>query len=537
MIFDYVPILFGVAGGAVWLLIQYWRFNRKMNRLRSESEIQQVELDHLQIYKTVVQNSPDIFVVVDQSLQVIVANKTSKAYGWSAGHLFTDTTISETSKVHFEFEIKRVLKEGQSTHGEVRITSVQHSSLKYFMYQIFPVKDERDSVIGATMTALDVTAQREAEYELNRQREFAEGIMNALPDAIYVKDDHQKFLYGNNSFSEIVGKKLNEYNGLSDDEVFTPVLAESLKKNDRDVLRTNIPLEVEEELYNSKGMRWTVLSKRIPFHFKSGQKVLIAIMRDFSERKRLEIELQVSKARQEEASRLATLGETAGGIAHEINNPLNVLVGVAELMKAIFEKDGAIEAHKLNDYCDRIVKYSMRIAKIVKGLRSISRDASGDPFTEVSFLALIDETLELCRQQFVNRGIELVIKSEETDIVVEGRFAQLSQIVMNLLNNARDAVDGLQLATITVEVTQANGMGILRVWDSGVGISKEIEAKMMKPFFTTKPAGKGTGLGLSISNSIAHDHKGSLTLNRTIAASCFELQIPLLQAKANQQIA
>ena len=538
VMYDYVvPILFGVAGGAVWLCIQYWRFYRKVNRLRNESQIQQVEIDHLQIYKTVVQNSPDIFVVVDQSLQVIVANKTAHVYGWNSGHLFTDTTISETSKVHFEFELKHVLKEGLPTHGEVRVVNAQQDTSKFFMYQIFPVKDEQNSVIGATMTAIDMTAQREAEYELNRQREFAEGIMNALPDAIYVKDDHQRFLYGNNSFSEIVGKELNEYHGLRDEDVFTSTLAETLKKSDRDVLRTNVPSEVEEELFNSKGKRWTVLSKRIPFHFQNGQKVLISIMRDFSERKRLETELQVSKARQEEASRLATLGETAGGIAHEINNPLNVLVGVAELMKAIFEKDGAIEKDKLNDYCDRIVKYSMRIAKIVKGLRSISRDASHDPFTEVSLMALMDETLELCRQQFVNRGIELVIKSDNIDIVVEGRFAQLSQIVMNLLNNARDAVDGLTAPTIYVEIAKENNLGIMRVWDSGAGISPEIENKIMKPFFTTKPAGKGTGLGLSISNSIAHDHKGSLKLNRTIAASCFELQIPLIQAKTDQKIA
>jgi PAS domain S-box-containing protein len=524
---DFVPIIVGFTGGGLWLLFQYWRFYGKINNLKNDSFIKQVEIDQLQIYKTVVQNSPDLFVIVDQSLQVIVANKSATAYSWQAGKLFDEAAIGETAKLHFEFQLKKVLQSGVSCQGEVRINRLELNIPQYYKYQIFPIKNEENEVIGATMNALDITAQREAESELNRQREFAEGIMNAIPDPIYVKDDNQRYLYGNKSFSKIVGQKNREYIGLNDDEIFSEDLSVKFKKQDSEVMRTNMTSEVEEDLLNAEGKNWVVLTKRVPFYFQNGQKVLIAVMRDFSERKRLEIELQISKARQEEAARLATLGEAAGGIAHEINNPLNVLVGVAELMKAKFEKEGTLEKEKLNEYCDKIVKYSMRIAKIVKGLRSISRDASQDPFAEVSLSELLDETFELCRQQFATRGIALVVRITDVDIAVLGRFAQLSQIIMNLLNNARDAVEGKSEPTIYVEVTQNKKFGILRVRDSGKGVPMEIESKVMNPFFTTKPAGKGTGLGLSISNSIAHDHNGSLRLNREISGSCFELQLPL----------
>jgi PAS domain S-box-containing protein len=520
--------------GAIWLGLKYRRSRSKVRLLRDQSIIQQVEIDHLQIYKTVVQNSPDLFVIVDQGLQVLVANKTAKEYGWNSGHVFMDAHVPEISKLHFHFELQHVLKEGFTKDGEIRLAMNKEDSWKYFMYHIFPVRDDQGVITGATITALDITAQREAENELHRQQEFVEGIMNAIPDMIYVKDDHHRFIYGNSAFSEVVGKHLTDYLGAKDEELFHGVLAEEIKKHDQYVLRTNVPHEEEEEIYNSQGKKWTVLSKRIPFHFQDGRKVLIAIMRDFSERKRLEGELQVSRARQEEASRLATLGETASGIAHEINNPLNVLVGVAELMKAKVEKDGVIEKEKLDDYCDRIVQYSMRIAKIIKGLRSISRDASHDPFTEVSLNLLVDETLELCRQQFQNRRIQLDIKASSEDIIVEGRFAQLSQIIMNLMNNARDAVEGVAQPTISVEILTENGNGYIRIWDNGAGVSEELENKIMKPFFTTKPAGKGTGLGLSISKSIALEHKGNLVLNRSIANSCFELQIPLLGSEKSQ---
>lgn len=510
------------------MAMKYFAFQSKVKHLNNQALIQQVEIEHLLTYKDVVQNSPDLFVIVDQSLQVLVANKTAAQYGWQASRSFSDAKIADTSKLHFDFELKHVLKEGYPTDGEIRLVMEENHSWKFFMYHIFSIKDENGAITGATITAIDITAQREAETELNRQREFIEGIMNAIPDAIYVKDDHQKFLYGNKAFSEIVGSGSVDYSGLNDEDLFQSSMAATIKRQDREVLRTNVPSDVEEEIVNNEGRKWTVLSKRIPFQFHTGRKVLIAIMRDFSERKRLENELHISKVRQEEASRLATLGETAGGIAHEINNPLNVIVGIAELLKAKVEMGGVVEKNKLVEYCDRLVKYSMRIAKIIKGLRSISRDASHDPFAEVSLNHMVDETLELCRQQFTNRGIELTIKLSNPEIFVQGRFAQLSQIIMNLMNNARDAVDGVPKPTIFIEVSQNAENAIIRVWDNGAGIPEELAANIMKPFFTTKPAGKGTGLGLSISTTIAHDHKGILVLNRKVAASCFELQLPLL---------
>lgn len=521
-------LLITVIGVLVWLLYLSRRPGQtKKFDLVDPSIIHQVEIEHLQIYKMVVQNSPDLFVVVDQGMQVMVVNNAAMMYGWKKSQPFFEVPLfPETSRMHFEFELKKVIKEGFAVNGEIRLA--RPDGTKFLMYSIFPIRSEHNEVVGATITAADITELRNTENELDRQREFAQGIIDAIPDALYVKDDHQKFLYGNKSFSEMVGRKLYDYVGLRDEEIFPQALAEDFKKNDRNVLRTNLPSEIEEEFYNSEKKRWIVLSKRVPFQFQNGQKVLIAIMRDFSERRKLENELQVSKGRQEEASRLATLGEIASGIAHEINNPLNVLVNVAELMKVKIEKEGTIEKTKLDDYSDKIIKYSMRIAKIVKGLRSISRDASQDPFTDVSLFALVDETLELCRQQYTILGIELVIKNVDTPVMVSGRFAQLSQILMNLLSNAKDAVEGLNSPSIHIEIAQDGSNGILRVWDSGPGISKEIENKIMNPFFTTKPVGKGTGLGLSISNSIARDHKGVLALNRNISASCFELQMPLL---------
>ena len=536
MEFLLIPLLVAATSLATFFICRYHSSKKNFKSLEDKSLIQQVQIDHLQIYKTIVQHSPDLFVIVDQSMQIVVVNKTALDYGWSGSQSFSHANISETSKIHFEFELRQVLDKGIVKEGEIRLVQSQNHSWRYYRYHIFPVRDEEGAVTAATISALDVTAQREAENKLNDQREFMESIMNAIPDILYVKDDHQCYLYGNDLFSKIIGKESGSYTGLRDDDIFPPDTPKTWAQNDRRVLRTSEAQEIEEEIIDASGKKRVMHSKRVPFRFQDGRTVLISVMRDFSEKKLLENELQVSRARQEEASRLATLGETASGIAHQINNPLNVLVGVAELMKIKTEKDGFIEREKLEDYCDRIIKHSMRIAKIIKGLRSISRDASHDPMSEVSLKMLVDETLELCHQQFHHRGIAIDLKLPQEDILVEGRAAQLSQILLNLMNNARDAVEGDSQPTVHVQLLTEEGQGIIRVWDSGPGVPADLEKKIMNPFFTTKPAGKGTGLGLSISKAIATEHKGDLILNRKIAPSCFDLKIPLI-TEENRQIA
>lgn len=516
--------------------LSYLLYRQILNTKKLRNQYQQssdlnimtsVENQKLTIYQKVIQNSPDLFIILDQSLQVVTANLAASEFGWSSSKLFSDADVADTCKLHFEFELKNVLRTGHLTDGEIRLVKNTNDEWKFYLYHIFPIHDESQVVVGATLTAVDITAQRSAEVKLHEQTEFIKGVMNAIPDAIYVKDNEHKWIYGNQAFSDLLGKKTNEYYGKKNEDVFDSPTAQLIHSYDSEAFKAGHPIEMEETLQFRPNKNVTSLSKRTTFHFQDGHRILVAILRDISERKVLESELQISRARQYEAARLATLGETAGGIAHEINNPLNVIVGLAELMKATAEKKGSIETEKLKDYCDRLVKYSMRIAKIIKGLRSISRDACNDPFSDVDLKTIIEETMEFSQQQFISRGIKVDIKIPEESVVVLGRYAQISQIVMNLINNARDAIESQSDAKISIEVLKFKNMGLIRVWDSGVGVPLDIEDKLMKPFFTTKPAGKGTGLGLSISRSIASDHKGSLVLNRSVADSCFELQIPL----------
>jgi PAS domain S-box-containing protein len=532
-------ILFVGLGGsfAYWHRRRLFIYRNEVKNLSHANIIAEVENERLGIYRKMIMNSPNVFLVVDQSLQVVTSNRAAEKYEWFHSRAFEVSNISDNCKLHFSIVLNKVLKQGLPVHGEMKLTKNSEDDWNFILYSIYPVHDTSGQIIAASLSAVDATEQRKAELHLQKQSEFIEGVLNAIPDPIYVQNADGKWIYGNKAFSHIVNQDWPSYQSKSYEDVFPFEVAQLVRSYDSEAFKSFKTIEIEESYKLKDGRHVTFLSKRTSITPLKGEKIVLAILRDISERKKLESDLQISKARQYEAARLATLGETAGGIAHEINNPLNVIVGLAELMKITVEKKGAIDPEKLNDYCDRLVEYSMRIAKIIKGLRSISRDASQDPFAEVDLKLIVEEATEFSQQQLTNRGIELILDLPEKSPLISGRYAQISQIVMNLFNNARDAVESRENAKIYVRVFQEDDFAVIRVWDSGLGVPKEIEEKLMTPFFTTKPAGKGTGLGLSISRSIAKDHNGVLYLNRSVADSCFELRLPLMNSTTNSEAA
>ncbi len=225
------------------------------------------------------------------------------------------------------------------------------------------------------------------------------------------------------------------------------------------------------------------------------------------------------------------LGEMAGGIAHEINNPLTIIRGRAELLQNQIDK-GTFDPIKATADLAKIEQTVERIAQIVKGLRTFSRDAKADPMERVDLKEIVEETLDICRDRFEQE--QIILRTElGDDVSCECRPTQISQVLLNLLNNAHDAVSKSDLKWVSVELSHAGKDRILlSVTDSGPGIHPNLTDKIMKPFFTTKQVGEGTGLGLSISKSIAEDHSGTLRSDTSSAHTRFVLELPVRQMNA-----
>jgi signal transduction histidine kinase len=242
--------------------------------------------------------------------------------------------------------------------------------------------------------------------------------------------------------------------------------------------------------------------------------------------KRLKAEKELEQTRQTSiySAKMAALGEMSGNIAHEVNNPLTAILLRAERLGRQ-AASGPIDAGSVAKAACDIEKTVNRIRRIVDALRTFARDANEDPMRAEPVGQIVRETLELCAERFYQHAIALTVDPIPEDCQVYCRGVQVSQILLNLLSNAHDAVEGCPNPWVRV-TTEANRPEIrIAVIDSGPGIAREHRDRIMEPFFTTKPIGKGTGLGLSVSKGIAEANGGRLAYDPSSAHTRFVLTL------------
>jgi signal transduction histidine kinase/integral membrane sensor domain MASE1 len=220
-------------------------------------------------------------------------------------------------------------------------------------------------------------------------------------------------------------------------------------------------------------------------------------------------ELEQSRFQLVQSSKMASLGEMASGMAHEINNPLTIIQGKIQVLTHLIE-DENIKNPQINEELRKIKFTTDRISKIIKGLRNFSRVSTSDPLEWTRIEKIFQETLDLCSERFKADGINLMIESIPKGFI-NCRSAEISQVLINLFNNSSDALKNSKNKWIEVSFSITAHRLIIYVTDSGEGIPEDIVEKIMVPFFTTKDVSKGTGLGLSISKGIIEAHGGQLT--------------------------
>ncbi|MEK7356601.1 MAG: ATP-binding protein, partial [Bdellovibrionota bacterium] len=196
-----------------------------------------------------------------------------------------------------------------------------------------------------------------------------------------------------------------------------------------------------------------------------------------------------------QASKMVAMGRMAAGIAHEVNNPLQRIVGHADRLK-FMASTGKVAPEQISALSEQIQIVAMRIASIVKGLLALSRDASNDAFAEVPLTSVVRLSLDYCRARLESHSIDLRLGEFPSEWTVIGREAQLSEVLLNVINNAFDAAIESREKWIRIEATSDGSMIEISIIDSGPGVDAKVRQKIFDPFFTTKAPGKGTGLGL-----------------------------------------
>lgn len=287
-------------------------------------------------------------------------------------------------------------------------------------------------------------------------------------------------------------------------------------------IRMKKSFDREYEFYNSAKEKMWIRTIGKPMINSQGEVYKIrGVFQDITDQKILRDQVELEKLKTLQASKLASLGEMSAGIAHEINNPLAIIHGNAEMLsspKMTHEKIIKVKS-KIQDNVERI-------KKIVDGLKKFSRKTTEVDFDYFSLQGTIDECLAMIIPKAKNNNVEIKISQlDQIDIYCDQ--IQIQQILINLINNSIDAVKDLELKWVEVYSQKKLDTIQIIVKDSGKGISQANLQKIFDPFYTSKGVGEGTGLGLSLSLGIAKDHNGNLEYQFKGGHTAFVLSLPL----------
>ena len=363
-----------------------------------------------------------------------------------------------------------------------------------------------------------VAARDEAERAATALREsekLSRSLIEHLPLRIFLKDRNGVYLRCNPSYANDLGIDPEAIVGKNDFDFYPRDLAEVYRADDRAVMADGVTKDHEEQYLAAGERRW-VHTMKLPYRDEQGQITgVLGIFEDITERREAEQQKRSLEAQLRQNQKLESIGTLAGGVAHEINNPINGIMNYAQLVLDKLGKDSPVA-----EYAGEIIHETERVAGIVRNLLSFARQEK-QGHSPARIADIVADTLSLIRSIIRKDQITVEVDVPEDLPKVKCRNQQIQQVIMNLMTNARDALNGRYPAydedkTIRVTAREFEKEG--RTWirttveDHGAGIAPEILARIFDPFFTSKPRDVGTGLGLSVSHGIVLDHHGELNV-------------------------
>jgi PAS domain S-box-containing protein len=409
------------------------------------------------------------------------------------------------------------------TVGDEPVTITDDSSVNLKGYQvtlsILPINEHPSTTI---VILNDVTERKRSEKALKETNKFLRNILDSSSSiSIMSTDLDQNILFWNRGAENIFGYKSEEVVGLKKTGILYPGDEEkALVEDIRSLIRKNkkaITCEIREVSKDGRKL-WVNLNLTPRFDEKGNVVGILGIGEDISERKNLEAQLQ-------QAQKMEAIGTLTSGVAHNFRNILAGISMDSQLLQMKYSDNP-----KMLEIAERISRGIKRGTQLIEGLMQFSRKRPKEKLQSLNLSDVIQDAHQLIIKSF-DKKIDINIDISES-LPVMGDQSELSQVFMNIFNNARDAMP--QGGKLTIEAKKEKNNVLVTISDTGHGMDKETQEKCFDPFFTTKEGKKGTGLGLSTTYGIVKEHKGKIRVHsEPYKGTTFKISFPI--ATADQQ--
>lgn len=464
-------------------------------------------------------------LIIDRRLYVLAANRNflvksrrseEDTVGARLEEVFPSVLLNYiglTEKVRAAFKDPTFSSEGQMTY---RAPSVP---LRIYYYLLTPIGDQEGVTSYVMLLMYDITEEQRLSNEVQRAERHLASVVQSAGDLVVSLDQEERILSWNPAaerishytWDEIIHRPLNS---LCSEES-----QETVKRAVSRLARGGPPENLEADLITKNGRRMPVAWALSGMQGEGGAvAAIVGVGRDLTLRRQLEAQLIQS-------AKMASLGVMAGGIAHEIRNPLGICSAAAQLMlEAPNERELQLECAR------RIHENIKRAALVIDNLLKFARPPE-EQYQPVELNRIIEEALALVSNQARNQHIRMHFEPNQAIPAVMANSSLLQQVFTNLLLNACHAM--LEGGELEVRTLSTGEWVSVQFSDTGHGIKPEDIGKIFDPFYTTRPVGQGTGLGLPISYSIIQQHGGRINVESTVGiGSKFTVHLPVRQIGA-----
>jgi PAS domain S-box-containing protein len=488
---------------------------------------QKIKAQRLELFKKAIDSTSDGVILTaaqDKNYEVIYVNPTFEkltgyapkdvigksclflANGAVSGDSSFSSKIANSLKLNVPIEIKfpQQKKDGSIFLNELGIAPILnlHGVAEYYVGTFHDItKSDRDNFLLQQVNAI-------------------------AKIGLWSANTKENYITFHRSTVDVLGFSLPRGNKIPLTE-FTQYLGEHNHGLIKKVMDTINQGQVFSDIVSIKLKTKSELSYFKVFAHRFSDREIVGLIQDVTDITNAQKELDLVRLQNVNASRLSALGEMAAGMAHEINNPLTVISASVDVLSLLLSK--FTEPHpEFETYLKRIRETVVRISKILNSMKKISRTDEMIEFDEVNLQTIFDDLENLTISRFRMAGVQLNTVLSDPKIRVKANEISLTQVMLNLLNNAFDEAVNKPVKDrwIKIKTSESNNKVLIDVIDAGLGIDAKTVEKLFNPFFTTKDIGKGTGLGLSISKALMEKMHGDISYKVVEGHTCFRLELP-----------